>query len=225
MDYLKVWTSFREVISPLNDAEKGRLFDAMLLYAECGEESELKGNERYIWLAAKQDIDRAVKKAETLRQNGSMGGRPPKANETKENLTKPDETKENQTKAYKVNIKKSKNKENINIAFESFWVAYPRHTNKQAALKVFQRLNPDDELMQTILNAIAVQRRSDQWTRDGGQYIPHPATWLNGRRWEDEMPKGGKTVNAQRYDQRDYTEQELIAVSGDLIEEARRARA
>ena len=78
MEYLKIWTSFREVISPLNDAEKGRLFDAMLIYAESGEQPELKGNERYIWPSAKQAIDRAVQKAETLRQNGNKGGRPPK---------------------------------------------------------------------------------------------------------------------------------------------------
>lgn len=110
------------------------------------------------------------------------------------------------------------------MAFEAFWVAYPRHTNKQAALKAFLRLNPDDVMMQTILKAISIQRQSDQWTRDGGQYIPHPATWLNGRRWEDEMPKGGKTVAAQRYQQRYYTEEELDSLSEDLLEEARKAK-
>jgi len=40
-----------------------------------------------------------------------------------------------------------------------------------------------------ILKAIAVQRQSEQWQRDRGQYIPHPATWLHQRRWEDEAPE------------------------------------
>ena len=75
MNYLKVWTSFREAIAPLNDAEKGRLFDAMLIYAETGEEpTEFKGNERFLWAVAKQDIDRTAQKCETLKANASKGG-------------------------------------------------------------------------------------------------------------------------------------------------------
>lgn len=112
MEYLKIWTSFRESISPLNDAEKGRLFDAMLLYAETGELPDFKGNERYIWPTAKQAIDRAAQKAETLRQNGNKGGRPPKPNETKENQAEPNETKENQAEPT-YSIKKRNNKKNI----------------------------------------------------------------------------------------------------------------
>ena len=235
MEYLKIWTSFREVISPLNDAEKGRLFDAMLNYAADEEEPDLKGNERFIWPAAKQAIDRAAQKAEILRENGSRGGRPRK--ETKENQIKANETKENQTKADEsYPFDKEKDKEKVKIkktvsydtakemAFEVFWTAYPRHTNKKAALQAFLRLNPDDALMQTILEAIARQRNSQQWTKDGGQFIPHPATWLNGRRWEDEMPKGGKTVSAQQYTQRSYTEADLSAFDNELIEEARRKK-
>ena len=64
MKYLKVWTSFREVMEPLSDAEKGRLFDAMLVYAESFEEPvNLAGNERFVWPAAKQWIDLRILKA------------------------------------------------------------------------------------------------------------------------------------------------------------------
>ena len=75
MKYLKVWTSFRDVIQPLSDAEKGRLFDMMLQYAEDNTEpANFAGNERFTWPAAKQIIDLAAEKAEKLRQNGSKGG-------------------------------------------------------------------------------------------------------------------------------------------------------
>ena len=75
MKYLKVWTSFRDVIQPLSDAEKGRLFDAMLIYTEDGTEpADFAGNERFVWPAAKQIIDLAAEKAEKMRQNGSKGG-------------------------------------------------------------------------------------------------------------------------------------------------------
>ena len=114
MQYLKVWTSFRDLIRTLEDGEKGRLFDMMLEYAEDGTEPEsFRGNERFLWPVAKQQIDFAAEKNEKLRQNGLKGGRP-KAIETKVNQTEPNETKVNQTKAY--NIKKSNiKKNNINI--------------------------------------------------------------------------------------------------------------
>lgn len=95
MEYLKVWVSFREDISMLNDAEKGRLFDAMLLYAANGKESDLKGNERFVWPGAKQAIDRTARKNEVQRMNGSKGGRPrnQQLEETQRNPIKPSETR------------------------------------------------------------------------------------------------------------------------------------
>ena len=120
MKYLKVWTSFREVIEPLQDAEKGRLFDMMLLYAEEGTDpGNFAGNERFVWPAAKQIIDLTAEKAEKLRQNGLKGGRPV----TKENQTEANESKNNQSepnescKEKKRNNKEKKcnGKQSINI--------------------------------------------------------------------------------------------------------------
>ncbi len=75
--------------------------------------------------------------------------------------------------------------------FESFWGAYPRKTAKPAALKAWGKLAPDAGLVALILAALDRHRASEQWRRDGGQFIPHPATWLNQRRWEDELPPPG----------------------------------
>lgn len=58
MKYLKVFTDFANNLELLGDAERGRLFMAMLKYAESGAEPELKGNERFLWAVAKADIDR-----------------------------------------------------------------------------------------------------------------------------------------------------------------------
>lgn len=49
------------------------------------------------------------------------------------------------------------------------------------------KLNVDEELLALMVTAIGRQRQSKDWIKDSGQYIPHPATWLNGRRWEDEF--------------------------------------
>ena len=70
--------------------------------------------------------------------------------------------------------------------FAEFWSAWPRKVGKAQAEKAWAKLHPSDDLVAAILRAIAAQSRSPQWLKDGGQFIPHPATWLNGKRWEDE---------------------------------------
>ena len=90
--------------------------------------------------------------------------------------------------------------------FERFWTVYPRHVNKQGAKKAFEKLKPDEELLQKMIAAIEKQNESEQWTKDNGQYIPHPQTWLNGKRWEDELPRAKmRVLPAQDFSQRDYS--------------------
>lgn len=75
------------------------------------------------------------------------------------------------------------------VQFARFWSAYPNLSSKQDAIAAWKRLNPDEALVETILAAIAAQKTWRQW-RDG--VYPHPATWLNGRRWDDEEPPEGE---------------------------------
>lgn len=72
------------------------------------------------------------------------------------------------------------------LGFAQFWELYPKRVAKQAAAKAFGRIKPDEALMRKILDAVQRQKDSPQWREEGGKYIPNPATWLNGRRWEDE---------------------------------------
>jgi hypothetical protein len=70
--------------------------------------------------------------------------------------------------------------------FIEFWKAYPRKTNKDFAEKVFAKLKVDEALLTKMITAIYVQNKS-VWKDKEQQYIPHPSTWLNGKRWEDEI--------------------------------------
>lgn len=79
-------------------------------------------------------------------------------------------------------------------AFETFWAAYPRHTNKATARKAWEKLRLTSQEYASLLRAIEAQKQSPQWQRDNGQYIPHPSTWLNQRRWEDEIPAAQQTT-------------------------------
>jgi len=75
--------------------------------------------------------------------------------------------------------------------FAEFWAAYPRRVAKAAAVKAFAKLRADDDLLRKILAGLSEAKRSPGWLKDGGQFVPHPASWLNGRRWEDQL--GGET--------------------------------
>ena len=77
--------------------------------------------------------------------------------------------------------------------FEAFWAAYPRRIGKQAALKAWAKRAPGPELQQQIMDGLARAKASRDWLKDGGEYIPHPSTWLNGGRWTDELVSEGYT--------------------------------
>jgi DNA replication protein DnaD len=71
--------------------------------------------------------------------------------------------------------------------FLFFWNAYPKKKSKASAEKAFLKLNPNKELREIILTKIEEAKKSDDWQKESGQYIPYPATWLNARGWEDEI--------------------------------------
>ena len=75
--------------------------------------------------------------------------------------------------------------------FLSFWKCYPRKVGKDAAWKKWESRNGDRPPLDVVLASIEKQKSSEQWKKDGGQFIPHPATWLNQGRWADEtdVPK------------------------------------
>jgi DNA-binding MarR family transcriptional regulator len=71
--------------------------------------------------------------------------------------------------------------------FDTFWKEYPRKIAKPNALKAYKQLKVDDKLLKAILAGLAKWQETDQWQKDKGRFIPHPATFLNQRRWEDEL--------------------------------------
>jgi hypothetical protein len=79
--------------------------------------------------------------------------------------------------------------------FDAFWGTYPNRKAKQDAVKAWQKLSPDASLQAIILTAVAVQSQSADWRKDGGRFIPHAATWLNGQRWLDESAPITAAVN------------------------------
>jgi len=107
------------------------------------------------------------------------------------------------------------------VSFDDFWETYPRRQARKEALKAWQRIDP--KRYEAVLKGVESWKRSDQWMRDDGQYIPMPATFLNGERWEDEVQisiAAAKPCNwprckaggAQKYGSRDFCEAHVQAL-------------
>ena len=76
--------------------------------------------------------------------------------------------------------------------FETFWKSYPRKVAKEAGIKAFKKLSLKNGLFEKIMAALEIAKKSASWEKDGGQFIPHPATFLNGKRWEDDYSAESK---------------------------------
>ena len=72
--------------------------------------------------------------------------------------------------------------------FDLFWQMYPRKVGKKLCQKIWaSKINRDD--VDAIYTGLRKLRESEQWKKEGGKYIPHPSTFLNQERWNDEVPE------------------------------------
>ena len=82
----------------------------------------------------------------------------------------------------------SNNNSNSNtrkIDFENFWKEYPKKVGKGLAKRKWDSLSLDQQ--EKILEVLPKHSNQPNWKKDNGQFIPHPTTWLNQERWNDEV--------------------------------------
>lgn len=94
------------------------------------------------------------------------------------------------------NIKPSIQNESLEH-FISFWKAYPKRQAKQAAIQTWNKLNPSNGTLELILSSLEKQKAYKEHLKKTSQFCPEwplPSTWLNGRRWEDEIESQGDKV-------------------------------
>lgn len=136
-----------------------------------------------------------LKRTKVLDKNGRFAGydydifekpqprKPDAENPCPEN---PDTENPPQLNTNQSNTNQSSKKE-INIyPFDEFWAAYPKKKAKEDARKAWAKIKPDETLGKAIIHAVDEAKKTDDWKKAKGQYIPYPATYLNGKRWEDE---------------------------------------
>lgn len=86
-------------------------------------------------------------------------------------------------------------------SFENFWKEYPKKRSKGQAEKVWLKIMSGESPVEerTISQAVLRAKTSADWQKENGRYIPHPATWLNARGWEDEIQTGKEETDDARF--------------------------
>ena len=126
--------------------------------------------------------DGAAERAKAWRE-AKKQAKTPETNATELNRTQPER---NRTPDKDKDTDKNTNTVDQPDGFDSFWSAYPKKVGKPAALKAFRSAKINGHLPD-VLADVERKAQSDAWIKDGGQFIPNPATYLNQRRWEDQI--------------------------------------
>ncbi len=171
----------RELFDQLDDELAGKLIKHIFSYCADeypdSEDQLLKLAFTPIKLQLKRDLKKYENIVERNRINGSKGGRPSKPK-------KPTGLSGNPNKPKKAD---NDNDNDINILFDRFWDLYDKKNGKYSARKKWKLLK--DSERETILTVLPDYVR---WKSER-QFRPDPVTFLNQRRWEDEIPKTKST--------------------------------
>ena len=79
-----------------------------------------------------------------------------------------------------------KRREDDPPGFAAFWARYPKARKRGDAVKAWRKINPANGTREAIMAGLDRYIASEDWAREGGRFIQHPATWLNARCWEDD---------------------------------------
>ena len=213
MKYLKVWTSFRGVMEKLTNEEKGRLFDAMLVYAETGEEPEtLTGNDAIIWPSARLSIDLTAESNAKRKANGSKGGLAKAENQRLANDSKTYQNVANDSNVMQTIAEKKRK--------ETAWNEKDRNSVGRFAPPTVEEVR---EYCRERGNNVNPERFIDFYASKGWKVGNQPMKDWKAcvRTWEQ---RDGKKVIAQEFPQRDYSDVDRLMID-ELAREVAEAKA
>jgi len=174
-----IYRSFYDAIKELEPTHQAEVWKAVFEYGLNKKDIKLKGLPATIFTLIKPQLDANIRKYE----NGSKGGRPKKQKESKE---KPKQNLKETKEEPNVNDNDNDNQNDTeNKSFEEVWSAYGRVGNKQTSKGIWKKLKPKEreEIQKHIPRYINNHKSNDKL-----KYVPHFTTYLNQRRWEDELP-------------------------------------
>ena len=198
-DSLRIWHSYIEAARMLSDADRLAYYDALFDYGFDGIEPELTGIPAAMFLLTKPNLDKSISKSEA----GAIGGASKPEAKRKQTLSKAeangiecasDKRRENREERIEsippIPPKRGRKKTTQELPdadFDAFWALYPKKKSKGEAKKAWAQLKPSREIISAIMAKLPLLAASHDWTKEGGQYVPNPATWLRAEGWEDEV--------------------------------------
>ena len=251
LDYLQLYPETIEQVKRYSEAQRCRLYEAMAAYAFTGEEPSWpdEAAEWFIWETLRQQVNRTMKKVKQNRENAT-GNSQPERNEAKPSESKPTGAKRSQPERNEAKPSETPNHDNESDTEKEIdnsdssaraWLsdsdvqeALDRDRQIEDAAKAWGlpcnegHMLKARELANTyslpwLLRAIetAGNGKEQTWRYVSGIL----KSWQeNGGPDAPKKQKPAKVVSAQQYGQRNYTEDELLSVSDDLIAEAQRLR-
>lgn len=193
-EYFHAYHSYLETIEPLNDAERGRLFTACLIYSKTGEVPELRGNERFVFFGLKGQIDRDAKqyddKCRINRANASRGGQ---ANASERLRTVPNapqgkgKGKGKGEGEYITPLPPTGGEKALRAEFETLWARYPRKLGKDKALKAYIKSRKSGVEFEAVSGGLEAYLAMIKTERTEMQYVKHGSTWFGGHGWDDDF--------------------------------------
>jgi hypothetical protein len=172
-----IYRSFYDAIKELEPTHQAEVWRAVFEYGLNKHEVELQGLPSTIFTLIKPQLDANIRRYD----NGTKGGRPKKQKETE---TKPKQNL-NETKT-KPNVNDNVNgNDNNNDNFNEIWDSYGKVGNKKTSKEKWLKLSDKDK--QAIQKHIPLYIKNHK-DNDKVSFIPHFTTYLNQRRWEDDLP-------------------------------------
>ena len=243
LPYIKLFTDLSGTVDLLTDQEAGRLFKALMHYGNGLEDDLPGQERLIFSILKAQiarDEDAYRQFCEKQRDNGVKGGRPKKPSGFSENPENPTVFKKTQKSQEEEKEKekdkdkdKDKEQEDIRprvresvvgeVEIDPVIVTVQRELNGMAyshydELEDFRKQLPDEMITEAVNEAVAngsrnwayVRKILDRYIRDGIRTVGEARAETEKKRPTD---RGPKIVNAQRYEQRQYTEEQLDELS------------
>ncbi len=205
-----VYYEWEEMFGYMSDKQIADMLRAMFSYAKRGEMPEfsnplLNSNFCVMKYAIDRNNEKYKAKCDKNKENAKLRWEKEKCSDIKnmrthkiyadndnDNVNDNDNDNDNVNDKYNISTSSSPsardcgNKSAYSDDFLEFWGSYPKKVGKGAAFKIYQKLKLTKNEKAAILTALNWQKKSEQWLKENGQFIPYPATYLNQRRWEDE---------------------------------------
>lgn len=198
-NHFTFFASYYDSIEHLDNDTKAEFLDVLIRYALRDELPEaISPVVKALFTMAKPNLDQSKARRKAGAKGGKQTPSKPEA-KRKQNASKPeaplkqtpsDKEKEKDKDIKNITSDSRENRSPYTQEFESFWKEYPNKKGKHKAFMAWKRYKCGNGLFVEIMSSLEKQKNSVEWERDGGKYIPHGSTWVNGKMWEDETSVG-----------------------------------